>query len=44
MKKLIVLSGPSGVGKTPLLKALRRVHPEIAFGTLTLYISRKPRP
>lgn len=44
MKKLIVLSGPSGVGKTSLLKALRRVHPEIAFGTLTLYISRKPRP
>jgi guanylate kinase len=44
MKKFIVLSGPSGVGKTPLLKALRRVYPELSFGTLVLYISRKPRP
>ncbi|MBC7188115.1 MAG: hypothetical protein H5U38_13905 [Calditrichaeota bacterium] len=43
-RKFIVLSGPSGVGKTPLLKALRRMHPELDFGTLTLYISRQPRP
>ncbi|MCR4438305.1 MAG: hypothetical protein QHJ34_04590 [bacterium] len=42
-RKFIVLSGPSGVGKTPLLKALRRMHPEVAFGTLILYISRQPR-
>lgn len=43
-RKFIVLSGPSGVGKTPLLKALRRMHPKLEFGTLTLYIGRQPRP
>ncbi|MGQ9630879.1 MAG: hypothetical protein ACUVXI_11315 [bacterium] len=43
-KKLVILSGPSCVGKSPLLRALRRVHPEIEFGRITLYTSRSPRP
>jgi guanylate kinase len=43
-KSLIILSGPSCAGKTPLLHALRKNHPEIVFGTLVLYTSRSPRP
>ncbi len=43
-KKLIILSGPSGVGKTPLLKALRASYPEIGMQSPVLYISRAPRP
>jgi guanylate kinase len=42
-KRLIILSGPSCVGKSPLLKALRRVHPEISFQTPIPYTSRAPR-
>ncbi len=42
-KRLIILSGPSCVGKSPLLKALKRVHPEISFQMPILYTSRPPR-
>jgi guanylate kinase len=43
MSKLIVLSGPSCVGKGPLLAALRREHPEIDFAQPVRLMSRKPR-
>ncbi len=44
--RLIILSGPSCVGKSPLDKALRRIHPEIRnkLQPLILYNSRDPRP
>jgi guanylate kinase len=42
-KKLVVLSGPSCVGKGPLKQAVRRYHPEIKFAELVLCTSRKPR-
>ena len=42
-KRLIILSGPSCVGKSPLIKALKRVHPEISFRMPILYTSRPPR-
>ncbi|MGO9139504.1 MAG: hypothetical protein ACLP9S_08790 [Syntrophales bacterium] len=42
-KRLIMLSGPSCVGKSPLIKALQRVHPEISFRMPILYTSRPPR-
>jgi guanylate kinase len=42
-KRLIILSGPSCVGKSPLIKALRKVHPEISFRMPVLYTSRPPR-
>jgi guanylate kinase len=42
-KCLIILSGPSCVGKSPLLKALKRVHPEIPFQMPIFYTSRQPR-
>ncbi len=44
--RFVVLAGPSGVGKSPLVAALRRLHPELD-ATLTpvvLYNSRDPRP
>jgi len=44
--RLVILSGPSCVGKGPLLAALKKLYPEIA-GRLTkfvLYDSRTPRP
>jgi guanylate kinase len=46
MSRLIVLAGPSCVGKSPLLKALRRQLPNTlrAAQTLVLYNSRAPRP
>jgi guanylate kinase len=45
MKKgrLCILSGPSCVGKSPLLKALRQFDPELTFGRIVLYTSRAPR-
>jgi guanylate kinase len=42
-KRLIILSGPSCVGKSPLIKALNKVHPEISFQMPILYTSRLPR-
>lgn len=46
MGKLIVLSGPSCVGKGPLVKALKRFHPDLAAGLspVILYNDRAPRP
>jgi len=46
MGELVVVAGPSGVGKSPLYKALRRFHPELAAGmqSLVLYNDRMPRP
>lgn len=46
MHRLIVLSGPSCVGKSPLDRALRRFYPELrnAMQPLVLYNSREPRP
>jgi guanylate kinase len=46
MGRLVILSGPSCVGKGPLLAALKKFYPETA-GRLTkfvLYDSRAPRP
>jgi guanylate kinase len=44
--RLVILSGPSCVGKSPLDKALGRLHPELRRGLrkLVLYNSRAPRP
>lgn len=42
-KKLVVLSGPSCVGKGPLRKALSRCYPEIKYAELVLCNSRRPR-
>lgn len=44
--RLVILSGPSCVGKSPLDKALRRFHPELhrQLQPLVLYNSRDPRP
>jgi guanylate kinase len=42
-KKIVVLSGPSCVGKGPLKQAVRRYHPEIKLAELVLCTSRKPR-
>lgn len=46
MGRLIVLAGPSCVGKGPLVKALKRFHPELAgtLQSLVLYNDRSPRP
>lgn len=46
MTRLIILSGPSGIGKSPLLKALRRFHPDLGatLRPLVLYNDRPPRP
>jgi guanylate kinase len=44
--RLVILSGPSCVGKTPLWKALKRFYPDLAakLRPLVLYNSRAPRP
>ena len=42
-QRIIILSGPSCVGKSPLLKAIKRVHPEISFQMPVMYTSRLPR-
>ncbi len=46
MGRLIILSGPSCVGKGPLQKALNKFYPELAgeLKKLVLYDSREPRP
>jgi guanylate kinase len=43
-KQLVILSGPSCSGKTPLLKAVRRLRPDLAMAAPVLYNSRQPRP
>ena len=44
--RLVILSGPSCVGKSPLHKALSRFYPELSkrLHKLVLYNSRSPRP
>lgn len=42
-KKLVVLSGPSCVGKGPLRNALRRHHPNLSIAEVVLCNSRRPR-
>jgi len=44
--RLVILSGPSCVGKTPISKALARFYPELSarLHNLLLYNSRSPRP
>lgn len=46
MHKLIVISGPSGVGKSPLFKSLKYWYPEWfrKVQSVVLYNSRMPRP
>jgi len=46
MGKLVIISGPSGVGKSPLHQALEKFYPEIAgkMNKVILYNSRSPRP
>src|SRR2546430_13287859 len=43
---LVLLSGPSCVGKSPLAKALRRFRPDLSakLQPIVLYNSRSPRP
>ncbi len=45
-KRLIILAGPSCVGKSPLARALERVHPDLAreLQPLVLYNDRAARP
>lgn len=44
--RLVILSGPSCVGKSPLAKALARFHPDLhrRLQQLVLFNSRTPRP
>jgi guanylate kinase len=46
LRRLIILTGPSCMGKTPLLRSLRQLHPKLteSLQTLTLLNSRIPRP
>ena len=46
MGRLVILSGPSCVGKGPLYAALRKFYPDLAAGLqqIVLYNSRAPRP
>ena len=45
-RRLVILSGPSCVGKSPLHKALGRFYPELCkhLQTIVLFNSRAPRP
>jgi guanylate kinase len=44
--RLVVLSGPSCIGKSPLVKALAQFHPDLhnKLKPLVLYNSCSPRP
>jgi len=44
--RLVILSGPSCVGKSPLAKALARFHPDLSTNLqpIVLFNSRSPRP
>lgn len=46
MARLVILSGPSCIGKSPLLRALQRFYPNLAqqLRPLVLYNDRPPRP
>jgi guanylate kinase len=43
---LLIVAGPSCAGKSPLVKALKRLHPQLldGFRAPVLYHTRKPRP
>jgi guanylate kinase len=45
INRLIILTGPSCVGKTPLIKAFHKIYPELATNLkkIVLYNSRSPR-
>lgn len=45
MGRLVILAGPSCVGKSPLCAALRRFYPDLArrFPKVVIYNSRRPR-
>lgn len=44
--RLVILSGPSCVGKTPLYKSLAKLHPELhqRLRRVVMWNSRRPRP
>jgi guanylate kinase len=44
--RLVILSGPSCVGESPLAKALDRFHPDLSANLqpIVLFNSRSPRP
>lgn len=46
MARFVILSGPSCIGKSPLAKALRKLHPDLAerLTSPVLYNCREPRP
>jgi guanylate kinase len=46
MGRLVILSGPSCVGKSPLRAALKRLHPDLAASLkrIVLHNDRRPRP
>ena len=45
MARFVLVAGPSGVGKSPLVAALRQLHPDLAakLTPVVLYNSREPR-
>ncbi len=44
LNQLLIISGPSCVGKTPLLKSFNRIYPDLnAFKPLVLYTTREQR-
>ncbi len=46
MHSLVVLTGPSCAGKSPLVKAVQNMYPQVIrpFHSVVLYNSRQPRP
>ena len=46
MSRIVVLAGPSCIGKGPLYRVMRRFHPELVgkFKQLVLFNDRAPRP
>ena len=44
MTRFILLSGPSCVGKGPLIDAVQKVHKDLKFGVVGVIKSRESRP
>jgi len=46
LNRLVILTGPSCVGKSPLDRAFGKLYPDLRKGLskFVLYISRSPRP
>jgi len=46
MARFVILTGPSCMGKTPLVRALQKFHPDLvsAMKPVVLWNSRPPRP